>query len=153
MQITVNIFGTEELNRKFQRLSDKMQGSLIKKALIKSAEPIRRESRDTAPVADRVLTVKRKNKAAVKYQPGNLKKSIKIFRGKSKKWLNVQVGASTKGRYDGFYAHFVHEGHNKRGGGMTKANQWLKKAADSKKDEAVVIFENELNRIVENNFR
>lgn len=151
--VAVTVLGAEELNRKFQGLSEKLQGSLIKRALVKAAEPIRKEARDTTPIAYKVVQVKRKGKPSVYYQPGNLKRTIKIFRGKNKKWLNVQVGASTKGKLDGFYASFVHDGHVTRGGGQTRSNPWLKKAGDSKRNEAVVIFESEFKRIVENNFR
>ena len=151
--VSVNLIGKDELKRKFNGLSDKLQGNLIKKALVKAAQPIRDEAKREAPIASRDVVLKRKGKDKVTIARGNLKKSIKIFRGKNKKWLNVQVGASTKGRFNGFYAHFVSEGHKTRSGGRTKENPFMKRAADRKEKEAVEIFRKEFNMILEQNFK
>lgn len=51
-------------------------------------------------------------------QPGNLRRSVKIFSGKSKDFPNVQVGFQTGsnnrgGKPDGWYGYFVNEGLGK----------------------------------------
>ena len=149
--VSVQLTGVNELLKKFGNLSDRLQGQVVKKALVKAAQPIKQEAKAQAPVANKDI-IRATKKDRVVYKPGNLKKSIGIFRGKNKKWLNVQVGAAygKNKKFDGFYAHFVHDGHEKKGGGKTKANPFLKRAKESKDAESVQIFQSEFDRLVKN---
>jgi HK97 gp10 family phage protein len=158
---SVKLEGMEELMRKFERLSEASRSSKIRTALTKAAKPIKQQAQINAPVADK--DVKRyakgqSGKVAAIYKPGNLKKSIKIFRGKSRKWPNVHIGAaySNKGKTvknDGYYAHFVHDSHKTRGNATTKGNPFMKSAYESRKGEAMQIFEVELKAVLEKAFR
>ena len=147
--VSVQLTGVNELMKKFGNLSDRLQGQVVKKALVKAAQPIKQEAKAQAPVADKDI-IRATKKDNIVYKPGNLKKSIGIFRGKNKKWLNVQVGAAygDNKKFNGYYASFVHEGHKLKGGGKTKANPFLKRAKDAKDEESVRIFQSEFDKLV-----
>ena len=127
------IEGIRELNRKFSKLTDKQAVRELNIILLRVAKPIRKAARDEAPV-----------------RTDNLKKSIAIFKGKSKTYPNVQVGArsGSKYKYDGYYAYYVHEG-TKKG---IKANKFFDRAEKIAGKQAVMMFETEYTKRLKKKF-
>lgn len=161
----IRIEGIEELQRKFDKLTDSRQAGLIRQAIGRAAKPVRDQARQEAPKADKDIkrrTKDKKNRSGVViasgtetiYKPGNLKKSIAIVKTKSKTWPGVWVGARAGGKYkyDGYYAHFVHEGHKDRGGGMTKKDEFMKRAKDKKYNQVVSSISDEVVFLMKKRF-
>jgi HK97 gp10 family phage protein len=124
----IKIEGIEELKKEFSRMTDKEATRMMREILVKVAKPVREAAKREAPIADKPVTIKRKGKAGKIVEPGNLKKSIAIIKGRSKLYPNVHIGARAgdKRKNDGYYAHFVHDGHIFKQGGKNdgKEKSW-----------------------------
>lgn len=102
----VEIQGFEELQQKIKRLPDKIKRRELLKIYGQVANPTLKAARSFAAVGKRKHT---KDAAG----PGNLKRSIKKRIGKKgDEKINavVYVGPSLKGKYKGWYGHFLEGG-------------------------------------------
>lgn len=137
----IEIQGFAELQQKLKQLSsDKDKKKEILLILRQVAKPTIQAAQSF------VKDSKKAHKARGKLiQPGNLKKAIGTITGKQEN-PTILVGPRAKGTFNGWYGHFVHDGHNvyakgfKRkhsGGGVndraakkrTTANPYMKKGA------------------------
>lgn len=137
--MSISVSGIENLELKFNKLTDAKASTQIKIMLARAAKPIRKAAKNEAPKAKRYTT----NQTGV-VAVGTLKKSMSIFKGKSKTYPNVQVGAKQakrggKIKNDGFFAHFV------SGGTVNgiKPNKFMHRAKDMTENQAVTGFETE----------
>jgi len=107
----VDIEGFEVLQRKIKKLgNDKDKKREVLNILRQVAKPTVNAARSLAPQSSKPH---RARKTLI--NPGNLKKSIGTITGKkgnAKINPTIYVGARVKGRHDGFYAAWVHEGVN-----------------------------------------
>ena len=109
--LNVNVSGFPELQAKIKALAndkDKRREMLL--ILRQVAKPTLDASRQTVPVSKKPHIARKK-----KINPGNLKKSLGLIQGrKGQAKINptIFLGARAKGSFDGWYAHFVHEGVN-----------------------------------------
>lgn len=72
-------------------------------------------ARNNTPVGDSAHFSDRGGKTGRLYLPGNLRESIGLITGKSRKYPNIQLGyrAGRNRRNDGWYGKFVHEGEGR----------------------------------------
>ncbi len=103
------ITGFKELQAKIKLLPDKVKVKEMRKILRISAKPTVDAAREQAPESKKSHSIR----GGKRFEPGNLKKSIKVaVMGKARSPM-VVVGPRSKGKYDGFYGRqFVIEGHN-----------------------------------------
>lgn len=103
----VEIEGYPELLAKLRLLSDdKDKRKEILLILRQVSNSTLKTARSLVPVS------KRAHRARGRLiQPGNLKKSLGNITGKSQN-PTIYVGPRAKGSNDGWYGHFVHDGHN-----------------------------------------
>lgn len=107
----VEIEGFDVLQRKITLLADDRDKQREVKAIL------RRVARPTVKAAQGFAPQSKKPHRARKtlINPGNLKKSIGTItgrKGNSKKNPTIYVGPRVRGKYDGFYGAWVHEGVN-----------------------------------------
>ena len=103
---TVEIEGFDEVLRNLKKLEDRVTRRELLKIFRRQAEPVKRIMAAQAPRADRTVNYHRDN--SIKYTPGNLKRSIKKFTGRSKDYPNIQVGPQAKkAEGSGYYGYFV----------------------------------------------
>lgn len=107
----VEIQGFKELEAKIKKLgNDKDKKREVLTILRSVSKPTVKAARNYAPISKKPH---RARKTLI--NPGNLKKSIGTItgrKGKAKDNPTVYVGPRVKGRYDGFYGAWVHEGVN-----------------------------------------
>lgn len=107
----VEIEGFKELERKIKKLgNDKDKKREVLNILRQVAKPTVNAARSLAPQSKKPH---RARKTLI--YPGNLKKSIGTItgrKGKSKINPTVYAGPRVKGKWDGFYGAWVHEGVN-----------------------------------------
>lgn len=106
-EIKVDVIGFDKLTEQLKRLAndkDKKREVLI--ILRNIAKPTLNAARSLAPISKKTHKARGKTIA-----PGNLKKSLGNITGKQEN-PTIYIGARAKGSNNGWYAHFVHEGHN-----------------------------------------
>lgn len=107
----IEITGFKELQGKIKKLAnDKDKRREILSILRNVAGSTVKAARNFTPVSKKPHVAR-----GIIIQPGNLKKSIGVIigrRGQAKINPTVYVGPRAKGRYDGWYGHFVEEGVN-----------------------------------------
>ena len=148
MDYTIDIKGLEEVKRVMKRsVNDSKKRRTILKALRFGAVPTRKAMKSGTPV-----------------KTGNLKSSIATITGKSGRdglgAASVTVGAKVTGRRrrniknDGYYIGWVVKGHKTRGGGETKAKDFITPAFNSTKDIATKRIVDKLVRdVLEKNWK
>lgn len=106
--------------KKLEKLLNEFESKEVKKILRKSAAPLRKAARSN--IKDAETPVKRYSggKVVAIYNPGNLRRSIKILtfrRSKFAVFVGPQVGKASSKEYgrpgqpvDGYYAHMVEFG-------------------------------------------
>jgi hypothetical protein len=122
--------GFEELRKKIQQLgSDKDKKKEILVILRKRARPLIRAIRTETPESKKAHVISGRRSRKV-IQPGNLKRSIGNItgkKGKAKINPTIYVGPRIRGRNDGFYGAWVHDGSKLPQGGRSKANPFQKR--------------------------
>lgn len=119
----IDVEGFEELRQKLLLLAndkDKRRESLV--ILRQVARPTLAVSKMLVPVSQKAHYARRQ-----KINPGNLKESLGLITGKSKDNPTIYVGPRAKGRFKGWYGHFVHDGHkvyNNPGQGRNKLKRY-----------------------------
>jgi hypothetical protein len=97
--------------------------------------------------------VARIDRASPNDTTGNLFDSIGFITGRSKEFVNVQVGPRAKGRWKGFHGHFVEFGTRSRGQGgrygAARPNPFMKPGFDKSFRQSVSGFEIEIAKYVE----
>lgn len=126
----VEITGFNVLRNKIKQLeTDKAKRREIIPILRKVAQATVKAARNAAPVS------KQPHRGRTRViQPGNLKKSIGTITGKKGKSSTnavVYVGPRTKGKFDGYYGAWVHDGVNLYRGGF-KRNRRGNRAANQR---------------------
>lgn len=103
----VEISGFKELQDLIKDLADDKSKRRESFALLRQiAKPTLDVAKQLVPVSNKVHIARGK-----KIQPGNLKKSLGNITSKSKN-PTILVGPRAKGKNDGWYGHFVHDGVN-----------------------------------------
>lgn len=134
MSVKVLISGDKELTSSFNRLYLAISRNEMVKIQRKAAKPLQKIAKSLTPS----LT-------------GNLKKTIKIFTGKSKDIAIVMVGfAAGKGKNpDGYYGFWVDTGTGgRKEGGTHKAAKALETASQSNEVSEDIIF-SEINNLID----
>jgi len=126
----IEVDGFEELQRKLKQVSDRVTKREILSLLRKMARPYVRTGRSSGivPISKHKHIVSGKRTRQV-IEPGNLRKSIGTITGRkgaSKVNPTIYVGPRVKGKYDGWYGHFVDQGTKT---GITPRN-YMKKIYD-----------------------
>jgi hypothetical protein len=111
----VQIEGFDQLVIKLSRLGDprRTRSSFIK-IMRRVMKPVVKAAKQEAPEGDQPHARYSNGSKVAEYEPGNLKRSIGIIRGRSIKNPVIYVGprAGKKGgKNDGYYGHLVHWGH------------------------------------------
>lgn len=105
--VGIEVKGFAELVSKIERLADDKDKRKEVILLLKNiAKPTLNVAKANAPVASKKVQSRGKF-----IQPGTLKKSLGYINVKSEN-PTVAVGARSKGNNDGWFAHFVHAGHD-----------------------------------------
>jgi hypothetical protein len=119
---TVEIEGFDEVIKQLQKLEDRVKRRELLKIFRRQAEPVKRVMAAQAPRANRTVSYHRDN--SIKYTPGNLKRSIKKFTGRSKDYPNIQVGPQAKkAEGSGYYGYFVAYGTKR----IRRKNNFIKR--------------------------
>ena len=124
----VEVQGFDELRQKIKNLPDKVKKKQIQKILRVAAKSTVTETRLQAPVSSKAHTFR----GGRIFEPGNLKKSIRVKVMTRARVPMVIVGPTSQGKkYDGFYGRqFVIPGHRTRSGGLVKPNDFMKRGHD-----------------------
>ena len=106
--------------KKLEKLLKEFESREVKKILRKSAAPLRKAARTNVNDAEEPVKRYSAGKVVAVYNPGNLRRSIKILtfrRSKFAVFVGPQVGKASSKEYgrpgqpvDGFYAHMVEFG-------------------------------------------
>lgn len=109
--IRVDIEGFDKLTAQLKRLGndkDKKREVLI--ILRNQAKPTLSAARSLVPVSKKEHLVSGKRTRQM-IQPGTLKKSLGLITGRADN-PTIYVGPRAKGSNNGWYGHFVHDGHD-----------------------------------------
>lgn len=142
--MTVDVQGMAELEQALLEMGNSLAGKVLFGGLMDAAMPIQKAAQALAPVSDKPhYQYTRKKGQRVQIQPGNLRKSIRRKRLKSRdEATGAQVGISWTGR--AFYGRFREFGTSKE-----PAKPFLRPAFDAKKDDALRIFKDRLTARIE----
>lgn len=125
MATTFKIEGIEGVIREIKKLpDDRVKRQKVSAILTKQMAPVLRAVKANTPIIDPVRNVTIRG---VTYEPGNLERSMGIFKGKSKTFPSVFVGPARgrkKGKADGFYGWFIVYGTS-----QIKPDDFIEKAA------------------------
>ena len=137
--VTVEAQGLKEIDKMFRMLPKDVNNVLIWGRFWKKVTvPMLKAAQANAPLLDPGST----GRVGVSYPPdksqtiarGTLKKSIQFYRTRASRGdvHGAYIGQRVKGKFKknlgGYYGAWVEYGHKNRGGGMSKANPWMKKA-------------------------
>jgi hypothetical protein len=122
---TVDKKDLRKLVQQLDRLSLKNQDKELRRILASASLPIRKQ---TKAKAKRVISANNgsvftRNGVNYNIDPGTLAKSIGVIHLKKSRIPAIAVGYKTKGKYNGWFAHFVDAGTAKRTTKGTKANR------------------------------
>ena len=142
--ISIEVQGMAELEQALLEMGNALAGKELFGGLMDAALPIQKAAQALAPVADKPhYQYTRKKGQRIQIQPGNLRKSIRRKRLKSRDGqTGAQVGISWTGR--AFYGRFREFGTSKE-----PAKPFLRPAFEAKKDDALRIFRGRLETRIE----
>lgn len=109
--IRIDVIGFDKLTSQLKQLAndkDKKREVLI--ILRNIAKPTLNAARSLAPVSKKPHLVSGKRTKKI-ITPGALRRSLGNITGKQDN-PTIYVGPRAKGNFDGWYGHFVHDGHN-----------------------------------------
>jgi len=137
MAKTIEVIGMDEINRFLDEIPDKIlafkfvqdtYAEVLKMGVVKEAQRL-------APVGTKEVISRQY--ASRTHKPGNLKRSIGVVRGKSKKYPSVYAGPKSRNvfgkgasSYDGWYAHMIEFGHAGRDGKPIPPKPFMRPAWD-----------------------
>ncbi len=132
------IVGMEEVIRRLKLCEiDSKKNRLLRRVLSFGAFPIWKQMKLNAPV-----------------RTGNLKKSISRISSRKNALVAVGARAGRRAKNDGYYVNWVVEGHKTRGGGQTRANDFISPALEQNKELTLKRIEDKLIQLViEKNWR
>jgi len=134
----IKLVGMDEVIRRLKRCDiDAKKNRLLRRVLSFGAFPIWKQMKTTAPI-----------------RTGNLQKSISRISSRKNALVAVGARAGRRAKYDGYYVNWVVEGHKTRGGGQTRANDFISPALENNKELALRRIEDKLIQLViEKNWR
>ena len=144
----ITITGVDDLIKRLEGLAKdgtkKREVNKAQRRAFKRSSMISIARRNT-PVGDSPHFSDRGGKRGRMYTPGNLRDSVGLITGRSKRFPNIQLGyqAGNKRRNDGWYGKFVHEGE---GRGVRKKNRAFDIAFDFQGKRLRGLFEQELGK-------
>ena len=132
------IVGMEEVIARLKRCDiDAKKNKLLRRVLSFGAFPIWKQMKLSTPV-----------------RSGNLKKSISRISSRKNALVAVGARAGRRAKNDGYYINWVVEGHKTKGGGTTRANDFITPAFENNKELAVKRISDKLIQLViEKNWR
>tara|TARA_R100000963_G_C4639435_1_gene103139 strand:+ start:760 stop:1185 length:426 start_codon:yes stop_codon:yes gene_type:complete len=87
-------------------------------------------------------------KANAPMRTGNLKQSISRISSRRNALVVVGARAGRRAKYDGYYVNWVVKGHKTRGGGQTKAQDFITPAFEQNQELTVKRIEEKLIQLV-----
>lgn len=96
MDFSIDIEGFDDVIRSIQKLEDGVKSKELKKIFVRQAQPALETMRRLVPIASETISYSRDRN--VKIPPGNLRNSLKKFKGRSKEFPAVYVGPKVKKR-------------------------------------------------------
>ena len=122
------IEGFDEVINAIQQMEDRTKRNELLKIFRRQIEPAKRVMIAQSPKAKR--TVKYHRDKSIEYKPGNLKRAIKKFTGRSKDYPTIFTGAQAKKPVgSGYYSWFIQKGTNRTDGrSITKKNDYVERA-------------------------
>lgn len=109
--IKVDVIGFDKLTAQLKKLSDDKDKRRETLAILRElARPTIQAAKQIVPVSRKPHLVSGKRTREV-IHPGALKKSIGTITGRRAKNPTIYAGPRAKGNFDGWYGHFVHDGH------------------------------------------
>lgn len=148
----VEITGIDEVKWVLANLDKKISKKYMVSVFRAESKPLIAAARSGAPVsqkkawisAHRHVSKKQFTTKNVTHKPGDLKRSIRVFVGKSKQgtiWIGPQAGSGKNP--DAYYAKFVEFG-SVRGGKKSKEQPFMKNAWEQTKDQVIAGIANRL---------
>lgn len=125
--ISFEIEGFDQVLRHIEGLKDNVKRNELLKIFRRQAEPYKRVMIAQAPKAKRTVKYHRNN--SIEYKPGNLKRAMKKFTGRSKDYPTIFVGAQAKKpEGSGYYSWFVQHGTQRADGrSIRRKNDYVKR--------------------------
>lgn len=109
--IKVDVIGFDKLTAQLKQLGDDKDKRRETLAILRElARPTIQAAKQIVPVSRKPHLVSGSRTKKV-IQPGSLKKSIGTITGRRAKNPTIYAGPRAKGNFDGWYGHFVHDGH------------------------------------------
>jgi len=133
MDFSIDIEGFDEVIRSIKKLEDGVKSKELKKIFVRQAQPILEQMRKQVPVATETIEYSRNRN--IKIPPGNLRNSLKKFKGRSEEFPAVYVGPKVKKKTtsqsdavigSGWYGYFLNYGTTNGKGGI-KADHFIKR--------------------------
>jgi len=155
----ITVTGITALQKKLKSLTDSKSIAVYKTAFAKAAKPARKAARTEAPKEENNDTIARYKYGGgggivAAYEPGNLKKSIAIGKNRSRVFPAVWVGAraGAKNKYDGWYAHFVNEGHRAQNGKFIPGDNFMGRAFQKTEKQVSNNIAVEFDKVIQKKF-
>jgi len=118
VNFSIDIQGFDEVIDSIQKLEDSVKRRELLKIFRPQAKQPQQIMKRQIKDAKRTVTYHRNNN--IKYKPGNLRRSIKIFTGRNKEGATVYIGPQAKkAEGSGYYGYFV----NYATGNIKKSNK------------------------------
>ena len=109
--IRVDVIGFDKLTDQLKKLADDKDKKRETLAILRMvARPTVQSAKQLVPVSPKAHWVSGKRTKKL-VQPGSLRKSIGLITGRKAKNPTIYAGPRAKGSFDGWYGHFVHDGH------------------------------------------
>ena len=126
------IVGVEQVIARLKLCSnDARKNRLLRRALTFGAFPMWKQMKANAPM-----------------RTGNLKQSISRISSRKNALVVVGARAGKRAKYDGYYVNWVVKGHKTRGGGQTKAQDFITPAFEANQELTVKRIEEKLIQLV-----
>lgn len=109
--IRVDVIGFDKLTEQLKRLANDKDKKRETLAILRAvARPTVQAAKQIVPVSKKPHLVSGSRTKKV-IQPGALRKSIGLITGRKTVNPTIYAGPRAKGNFDGWYGHFVHDGH------------------------------------------
>lgn len=148
MDVKIKLEGFAELDRELRELPLRMQGNILRSALMKGAKLIQDELKLTTPVSqdDRVRMVKKKGGEKVEHRPGFMKSRIRrrsgIRRKEDQRGFSGDTAASVRVGISGV----PYAGSVEFGTANAPANPFVRRAWEATKDRVLDAIKGQLRK-------
>lgn len=148
MDVKIKLEGFAELDKELRELPLRLQGNILRSALMKGAKIVQDELKRTAPVSqdDRVRMVKKKSGEKVEHRPGFLRSRVRrrsaIRRKEEQRGMSGDTAALVRVGVTGV----PYAGSVEYGTADAPANPFVRRAWEATKDQMLDLIKGQLRK-------